>query len=110
MVPLLRVAAEVVPHQVVDDALGHALRLQIARVEALVAPLHPPGRCRAAVDEAERAHLVAVAEREARQDVRAGADAEPDHRLQAEVGQDEEQLRGQLVHRRVLVAATAAGR
>lgn len=41
MVALLRIASEMMPHQIIDDALRHALGAQEARIETLIAPFDP---------------------------------------------------------------------
>lgn len=77
-VALFGAASEVMPHQVVQDALCHAFRPEIPRVHRLVAPFDPAGLRRAAVHQTQRTDLVGVCEAEANQDICSGADAETD--------------------------------
>lgn len=44
VITLFRIAAKMMPHQIVDDSLRHAFGAQIASIKALVAPLDPAGR------------------------------------------------------------------
>lgn len=53
---------KMMPHEIIQDALRHPFRSEIARVQFLVAPFYPAG-CRAdAIDETQGGHLIRVAE------------------------------------------------
>lgn len=94
-----------VPHEVIEDTLGHALGAQVAAVELLVAPFDPARRRGHAIDEAEGVHLLGMREGEASEDIGASPDTEPNHGSQPEVAHHEQQLIRQLFHGRIHVAA-----
>lgn len=104
VVALLPVAAKVVPHQVVDDTLGHPLGAQVTGIERLVAPLNPSSSRGGAVDQAQGADLIWVRDSETRQHVRSSPDSEANYRLEAKVRQHKQQLAGHFVHCGVCVA------
>lgn len=81
VIALLRIASEVVPHQIIDHALCHALGAQEAGIEALVAPLDPARLRGHAIDQAQGAHLVRMGVSETGQNIRPGTNAETNHRL-----------------------------
>lgn len=92
------------PHEVVQDALGHALGAQVTTVELLVPPLDPARLRGHAVYEAEGVHLLGVAKGEPGQDVRTGTNAEAYYGPQVEVTHYEQQLIRKLLHGRIDVA------
>jgi len=70
-----------VPHQVIDHALCHALGAQETGIEALIAPLDPARLRGDAVDQAQSAHLVRMGVGETGQNICSGTNAETNHRL-----------------------------
>lgn len=93
------------PHEVIEDTLGHALGAQVTAVELLVAPFDPACLRGHAIDEAEGVHLLGMRQGEASEDIGARADTESNHGSKPEVTDNEQQLFRQLFHGRVHVAA-----
>ena len=52
-----RYPAEMMPHEIVESTLSHAFRAQMTSVQFLITPLDPAGRCRYAVQQAQRINL-----------------------------------------------------
>lgn len=77
--------AEVMPHQVLQDTLGHPLGPEVAYVQLLVAPLDPSRLRRDAVYQAQSVNLLRMRQRETGQDVRASTNPEADDGLETEV-------------------------
>lgn len=92
------------PHEVIQDALGHALGAQVTAVELLVTPFDPAGLRGHAIDEAQGVHLLGMRQGKSSEDIRARPDPEANHRSQPEVAHHERQLFRQFLHGRIHVA------
>lgn len=93
-----------VPHEVIEDALGHALRPKMSGVQLLVAPFNPTSLGAHAVDEAECGDTRRVVKSIASQYIGTGSNSETDEYLQSKMGKDVVQLGCQFIHSRIDVA------
>lgn len=98
--------AEMMPHKIIENALGHALRPQVAHVQFLVAPLDPSRLRGHAVYQAQCINFLRMNECKSCQDIGAGTDPETNYGLDAKVAENEEQLFRELFHGRIGVAET----
>lgn len=98
--------AEMMPHEIIEYALGHALRPQVAHVQLLITPLDPSRLRGHAVYQAQCVNFLRMGECESRQNVGAGTDPETNYGLDAKVAENEEQLFRELLHGRIGVAET----
>lgn len=89
------------PHQIVENSLGHALRSQVAYIQLLIAPLDPSCLRGHAVYQAQCIYFLRMSECKSCQYVGTSADSESDYRFDAEMAKYEEQLFRQLFHGRI---------
>lgn len=93
--------AKMMPHQIVEDALGHALWSQVAYIQLLISPLDPSCLRGHAVYQAQCIYFLRMSECKSCQYIGTSPDSETDYRLYAKMAENEEQLFGQLFHGRI---------
>lgn len=89
------------PHQIVENSLGHALRSQVAYIQLLITPLDPSCLRGHAVYQAQCIYFFRMSECKSCQYVGTSADSETDYRFDAKMAKNEEQLFRQLFHGRI---------
>lgn len=104
VVALLWIAAQVMPHQIIDDALSHTLSTQETCIKTLVAPLDPAGLRRNAVDEHQSTDFIRMAVGKSCQYIGAGSNAKANHWFETEMWHHENQLSSQFIHGWIHVA------
>ncbi|KYM81719.1 hypothetical protein ALC53_07882, partial [Atta colombica] len=95
-------SAKMMPHQIVKNTLGHALRSQMAYIQLLITPLDPSCLRRYAVYQAQCIYFLRMGECKSCQYIGTSSDSETNYRFYAKVAKDEEQLFSQLFHGRII--------
>ncbi|KYQ51226.1 hypothetical protein ALC60_09691 [Trachymyrmex zeteki] len=93
--------AKMMPHQIVKNTLGHALRSQMAYIQLLITPLDPSCLRGYAVYQAQCIYFLRMGECKSCQYIGTSPDSETNYRFYAKVAKNEEQLFGQLFHGRI---------
>lgn len=91
------------PHQIIENTLRHALRSQVAHVQFLITPFDPSCLCGYAVYQAQCIYFLRMGECKSCQNIGAGTDPETNYGFYAKMAENEEQLFGKLFHGRISV-------
>jgi len=93
--------AKMMPHQIIENTLGHALRSQVAYIQLLVTPLDPSCLCGNAVYQAQCIYFLRMGECKSCQYIGTSSDSETNYRFYAKMAKNEEQLFSQFFHGRI---------
>lgn len=91
------------PHQIIENTLRHALRSQMAYVQFLITPFDPSCLRGYTVYQAQCIYFLRMGECKSCQNIGAGTDPETNYGFYAKMAKNEEQLFSQFFHGRISV-------